>query len=77
MYNYLFINLKTKTYVSHILTPLMLVPLKWPLPRPPARTWAFKTMSLVCRLAAIFDASSGDLATPNFGVGIPASFKRL
>ena len=70
-------NQKDCNYVSHIFTPLTLVPLKCPFPLPPARTWAFKTISFVFKSAASLAASSGVLATPNLGVGTPASLSKL
>jgi hypothetical protein len=39
--------------------------LKYPFPRPPAKTCAFSTKFLVFKLLAIFSASAADLATPN------------
>lgn len=65
------------TYVSTILTPPFNPFLNAPFPLPPASTWAFSTISFTFRLLAISWASAFVFATPNFGTGIPASFKSV
>uniref|UniRef100_A0A2M4B119 Putative secreted protein n=1 Tax=Anopheles triannulatus TaxID=58253 RepID=A0A2M4B119_9DIPT len=58
-------------------TPPLSPFLKEPFPRPPASTCAFKTRFFVLRSEAIFSASAPDVATPNLGVGMPASLRKL
>jgi len=51
--------------------------LKYPLPRPPANTWAFTTQSGVGSFFAISNASSAEWATWPSGVFTPYSFFRI
>ena len=50
--------------------------LKYPLPRPPAKTWAFTTQSGVGSFFAISNASSAEWATWPSGVFTPYSLKK-
>ena len=66
--NYFFI----RTFPWRPATPFFL---KYPLPRPPAKTWAFTTQSGVGSFFAISNASSAEWATWPSGVFTPYSLK--
>ena len=68
--NYFFI----RTFPWRPATPFFL---KYPLPRPPAKTWAFTTQSGVGSFFAISNASSAEWATWPSGVFTPYSFEKI
>ena len=73
VYNFV-ITLFVRTFPWRPATPFFL---KYPLPRPPAKTWAFTTQSGVGSFFAISNASSAEWATWPSGVFTPYSFKKI